>query len=105
VKAKFPEGLESFGELKLYRVDLYDKLGAGKGSPLSEILREAGHAVDEANEITRELRPDKNLKFEVEFVWDIYRERMSDILVIRRRSSGPTCSTTRPTRSSAGAWR
>jgi len=47
-----------------------------------ELLREACYYVDEANEIMRDMRPDLEQKFDVDFVWDIFR-RVQDVIVIR----------------------
>ena len=48
----------------------------GRGAPefFSQELQRARHLVDEANEITREVRPEDHLHIEVEFVRDIMRE-------------------------------
>jgi hypothetical protein len=73
---------ESFSELQLYMEDLYDKLDADRGHTFFRTLQEACHLIDEANAITRKVRPDDKLHFEVEFVWDIYRD-VEDILMIR----------------------
>jgi len=78
----YMEHSESFSELQLYMEDLYDKLDADRGHSFFKTLQEACHLVDEANMITREVRPEDRLHFEVEFVWDIYRD-VEDILMIR----------------------
>jgi len=73
---------ESFSELQLYMEDLYDKLDADRGHAFFRTLQEACYLIDEANAISRRVRPDDRLHFEVEFVWDIYRD-VEDILMIR----------------------
>lgn len=78
----YMEHSESFSELQLYMEDLYEKLDSERGHAFFKTLQEACHVVDEANMITREVRPEDRLHFEVEFVWDIYRD-VEDILMIR----------------------
>lgn len=73
---------ESFSELQLYMEDLYDKLDTDRGHAFFRALQEACHLIDEANAITRKVRPEERFHFEVEFVWDIYRD-VEDILMIR----------------------
>lgn len=73
---------QAWGELRLYFEDLWQRLGEERGTDFFAWLAEASHLVDEASEITAELRQDDRLKFEVELVWDIHREAR-DIIVIR----------------------
>lgn len=77
-----PEESEAWGELRLYFDDLWSRLGEERGAIFFTCLSEASHLVDEANEITNEMRPGDQMKFEVELVWDIHR-KASDIIVIR----------------------
>mmetsp|Transcript_93745 Transcript_93745/g.146340 ORF Transcript_93745/g.146340 Transcript_93745/m.146340 type:complete len:1137 (-) Transcript_93745:195-3605(-) len=81
-KLFIPEESEAWNELRLYFEDLWQRLGEERGRVFFSCLIEASYLVDEANEITAEMRPDDCLKFEVELVWDIHREA-SDIIVIR----------------------
>jgi hypothetical protein len=76
------EESEAWNELRLYFDDLWQRLGEERGRDFFAWLMQASHLVDEANEITAELRPSDRLKFEVELVWDIHREAQ-DIIVIR----------------------
>jgi hypothetical protein len=82
IRALSVEDSRAWGELQLYLEDLWQRLGEERGRELFDYLGEASHLVDEANEITAELRPDDRLKFEVELVWDIHRDAQ-DIIVIR----------------------
>merc|ERR1719159_1092505 len=82
IKLLQPEDSEAWGELQLYLEDLWQRLGEGRGRELFERLSEGSHLVDEANDITVEMRPRDRLKFEVELVWDIHRDA-KDIIVIR----------------------
>merc|ERR550514_2374056 len=82
VRSLLPAESEAWGELQLYLEDLWQRLGEDKGQELFQHLAEASHLVDEANDITSELRPEDRLKFEVELVWDIHRD-VQDIIVIR----------------------
>eukprot|EP00747_Dinoflagellata_sp_TGD_P066318 gnl/TRDRNA2_/TRDRNA2_154749_c0_seq1.p1 gnl/TRDRNA2_/TRDRNA2_154749_c0~~gnl/TRDRNA2_/TRDRNA2_154749_c0_seq1.p1 ORF type:complete len:1034 (-),score=214.84 gnl/TRDRNA2_/TRDRNA2_154749_c0_seq1:274-3291(-) len=77
-----PEESEAWGELRLYFDDLWQRLGQERGTEFFQQLSEASHLVDEANDITAEVRPAERLKFEVELVWDIHREA-HDIIIIR----------------------
>jgi hypothetical protein len=78
----YMEHSESLSELQLYMEDLYSKLNGERGKAFFALLQEACALVDEVNMITREVRPEDRLHFEVEFVWDIYRD-IGDILMIR----------------------
>mmetsp|Transcript_105405 Transcript_105405/g.187452 ORF Transcript_105405/g.187452 Transcript_105405/m.187452 type:complete len:955 (+) Transcript_105405:23-2887(+) len=82
LKLLIPDESEAWNELRLYFGDLRERLGEERSTKFFEHLSEASHMVDEANEITAELRKEDQLKFEVELVWDIHRE-VSDIIVIR----------------------
>merc|ERR1719262_2053167 len=82
IKSLVPEDSEAWGELQLYLEDLWQRLGEGRGRELFERLSEGSHLVDEANDITVEMRPRDRLKFEVELVWDIHRDA-KDTIVIR----------------------
>jgi len=82
LKLLIPDESEAWSELRLYFGDLQERLGEKQSKKFFERLSETSHLVDEANEITAELRPEDELKFEVELVWDIHRE-VSDIIVIR----------------------
>lgn len=46
------------------------------------LLVQACYLVDEGNMITREVRPEEHLQFELELVWDIFR-KPEEVLVIR----------------------
>ncbi|CAD7962848.1 unnamed protein product [Amoebophrya sp. A120] len=74
---------DSYSELKLYIEDVHEKMGEEAGTAFLATLQEACHCVDEANLISREVRPKDGLKLEVEFIWDIYRENHEEVLVIR----------------------
>lgn len=82
IKSLVPEDSEAWGELQLYLEDLWQRLGEERGRDLFQHLSEASHLVDEANDITAEMRPADRMKFEVELVWDIHRDAQ-DIIVIR----------------------
>merc|ERR1719230_390682 len=82
IKSLAPEDSEAWSELQLYLEDLWQRLGEERGRELFDRLSEASHLIDEANDITTEMRPQERLKFEVELVWDIHREA-TDIIVIR----------------------
>jgi len=82
IRSLVVEDSRAWGELQLYLEDLWQRLGEDRGGELFSYLAEASHLVDEANEITAELRPNDRLKFEVELVWDIHRDAQ-DIIVIR----------------------
>ncbi|CAJ1406591.1 unnamed protein product [Effrenium voratum] len=73
---------EAWSELRLYLGDLWERLGEERGNQFFYNLSKAAQLVDEANDITKELRPEDRLKFEVELVWDIHRH-VSDIIIIR----------------------
>lgn len=77
-----PEASKALQELELYLEDLSQRIGPEQGDELFDLLTMASHWTDEANDITRALRPEASLKFEVELVWDIHREPR-DIIVIR----------------------
>eukprot|EP00930_Biecheleria_cincta_P027945 TRINITY_DN19522_c1_g1_i1.p1 TRINITY_DN19522_c1_g1~~TRINITY_DN19522_c1_g1_i1.p1 ORF type:complete len:1334 (-),score=264.90 TRINITY_DN19522_c1_g1_i1:97-4077(-) len=76
-----PEESETYGVLNLYVDDIKEKLQEDAPEFLA-VLREACHYVDEANDITKEVRPDLDLKFDIDFVWDILR-RPEDVLLVR----------------------
>eukprot|EP00933_Yihiella_yeosuensis_P045776 TRINITY_DN4119_c0_g3_i1.p1 TRINITY_DN4119_c0_g3~~TRINITY_DN4119_c0_g3_i1.p1 ORF type:complete len:1259 (+),score=239.54 TRINITY_DN4119_c0_g3_i1:38-3814(+) len=76
------EESEAWNELSLYFSDLRERLGEENSNEFFKHLGEAAYVVDEANEITAELRPEDKLKFEVELLWDIHRD-ISDIILIR----------------------
>lgn len=80
---------EAFAEIRLYLEDIYAKMGADNAPGFLCVLKEACLLVDEANDITREVKNlncnndcDAALKFEIELIWDIYRDS-EDVLVIR----------------------
>lgn len=73
---------EAWSELRLYLGDLWERLGEERGNQFFYYVSKAAYLVDEANDITKELRPEDRLKFEVELVWDIHRH-VSDIIIIR----------------------
>lgn len=77
-----PEDSETYCELSLYIEDIREKMSEDLANEFLDLLRSACHLVDEANEITREMRPDVEVKFDVDFVWDIFR-RAEDVLVVR----------------------
>lgn len=82
LKLLLPNDSEAWSELRLYFGDLQARLGEERGNEFFYHLSKASHLVDEANEITTEIRPEDRLKFEVELVWDIHRH-VSDIILIR----------------------
>lgn len=73
---------EAWSELRLYLGDLWERLGEERGNQFFYYVSKAAYLVDEANDITKEIRPEDRLKFEVELVWDIHRH-VSDIIIIR----------------------
>eukprot|EP00930_Biecheleria_cincta_P038684 TRINITY_DN2656_c0_g1_i1.p1 TRINITY_DN2656_c0_g1~~TRINITY_DN2656_c0_g1_i1.p1 ORF type:complete len:1423 (+),score=267.91 TRINITY_DN2656_c0_g1_i1:31-4299(+) len=85
------EHSESLRDLQYYVKDLFPKLGIEEFLACFEALREACCLMDEANMITREVRPDDHLNFEVEFVWDIYRSP-EEIMLIRVMRFSPAGS-------------
>ncbi|CAK8999181.1 unnamed protein product [Durusdinium trenchii] len=74
---------EAWSELRLYLGDLWERLGEERGNEFFYYLSKAAYLVDEANDITTEMRSEDRLKFEVELVWDIHRH-VSDIIIIIR---------------------
>ncbi|CAE8646951.1 unnamed protein product, partial [Polarella glacialis] len=78
----FLEHSESLEDLREYVKDVFQKLEAPHSVALFEILREACHLVDEANMITREVRPEDNMSFQVELLWDIFSDP-DNCLIIR----------------------
>ncbi|CAL1126660.1 unnamed protein product [Cladocopium goreaui] len=89
------EHSESLRNLQYYVKDLLPKLSATAQLACFETLRKACYLVDEANMITREVRPEDQLHFEVDLVWDIFRHP-EEVLVIRllSYSSSPRSATT-----------
>lgn len=77
-----PDDSDAYCELSLYIEDIREKMSDEGAHEFLDLLRPACHLVDEANEITREMRPDVDVKFDVDFVWDIFR-RAEDVLIIR----------------------
>jgi len=77
-----PDDSETYSELSLYIEDIREKMNESIAVEFLELLKVACHLVDEANEIMRDMRPDLELKFDVDFVWDIFR-RAQDVLLIR----------------------
>eukprot|EP00927_Polykrikos_kofoidii_P039724 TRINITY_DN34054_c0_g1_i1.p1 TRINITY_DN34054_c0_g1~~TRINITY_DN34054_c0_g1_i1.p1 ORF type:complete len:1469 (-),score=257.69 TRINITY_DN34054_c0_g1_i1:77-3856(-) len=77
------EDSETYCELSLYIEDIREKMSEDMAAEFLQLLRKACHLVDEANEITREMRTDVDLKFDIDFVWDIFR-RPEDVMVIRQ---------------------
>eukprot|EP00435_Cladocopium_sp_Y103_P051237 s961_g15.t2 len=67
------EHSESLRNLQYYVKDLLPKLSATAQLACFQTLRKACYQVDEANMITREVRPEDQLHFEVDLVWDIFR--------------------------------
>ncbi|CAE7355203.1 unnamed protein product [Symbiodinium pilosum] len=89
LKLLLPDDSEAWSELRLYFGDLQARLGVERGNEFFYHLSKASHLVDEANEITSEIRPEDRLKFEVELVWDIHRH-VSDIILIRALRLAPS---------------
>eukprot|EP00931_Biecheleriopsis_adriatica_P023848 TRINITY_DN14980_c0_g1_i1.p1 TRINITY_DN14980_c0_g1~~TRINITY_DN14980_c0_g1_i1.p1 ORF type:complete len:1119 (+),score=240.91 TRINITY_DN14980_c0_g1_i1:87-3443(+) len=82
LRAIVPQDSKAWSELQLYLEDLRHRLGDASGNEIFQTLIETSNLVDEANEITTALRPEDQLKFEVELVWDIHRAAR-DIIIIR----------------------
>lgn len=78
-----PEESDAYSELRFYVEEMVSKMGQDRIQEFFDVLKEACPLVDEANEITRHVSSQENLKFEVEFVWDIYNCKASEILLIR----------------------
>mmetsp|Transcript_4629 Transcript_4629/g.11208 ORF Transcript_4629/g.11208 Transcript_4629/m.11208 type:complete len:1411 (+) Transcript_4629:106-4338(+) len=79
---------ESFLELQLYVEDLNNKVvEETRRSDFFRTLQEACHLVDEANDITRVVRTSDCFHFEIEFVWDIYRDK-DEMLMVRLMRTG-----------------
>jgi len=77
------EESDAFCELNYYVEELSSKMNEEKMQAFNRELRVLCPLVDEANEITREVRPNEGLKLEVEFVWDIYCCAPREILLVR----------------------
>mmetsp|Transcript_23769 Transcript_23769/g.63661 ORF Transcript_23769/g.63661 Transcript_23769/m.63661 type:complete len:1373 (+) Transcript_23769:74-4192(+) len=88
-----PEDSDSYSVLSLYVDDIRNKMSDDASSEFLSLLREACHLVDEANEITRDMRPDLETRFDIDFVWDIFR-RPEDVLVVRAIQPLPGASVT-----------
>lgn len=83
IRDRVPENeSDAYEELTLYIEDVNDKIGEKDGPKFLSTLKLVCQYIDEANDITREMRSKDMLKFEVEFIWDIYRD-IEDVLVIR----------------------
>lgn len=78
-----PEESDAYAELRYYVEEMVNKMDQARVHGFFETLREACPLVDEANEITRSIPAYQNLKFEVEFVWDIYNCTPEEIILIR----------------------
>ncbi|EER11128.1 kinesin heavy chain, putative [Perkinsus marinus ATCC 50983] len=74
---------EAFQELRYYIEEVRNKLDEERMEEFLEVLRSICPLVDEANDMTSELRPDANLRFEVELIWDVYNSPARDLVVIR----------------------
>merc|ERR1719460_3548272 len=83
LKSLVPEESDAYAELRYYVEEMVNKMDQGRVHGFFETLREACPLVDEANEITRHMIAHQNLKFEVEFVWDIYNCVPEEILLVR----------------------
>ncbi|KAF4671028.1 hypothetical protein FOZ61_006846 [Perkinsus olseni] len=74
---------EAFQELRHYIEDVKNKLDDQQMAEFLEVLRSICPLVDEANDMTTELRPEMNFRFEVELIWDVYNSPARDLVVIR----------------------
>ncbi|KAF4717338.1 hypothetical protein FOZ62_001977, partial [Perkinsus olseni] len=74
---------EAFQELRHYIGDVKNKLDEQQMAEFLEVLRSICPLVDEANDMTTELRPEMNFRFEVELIWDVYNSPARDLVVIR----------------------
>eukprot|EP00913_Durusdinium_trenchii_P033056 g30947.t1 len=72
---------DALRNLQYYIKDLLPRLPAASALAYFEALRKVCYCVDEANMITREVRPDDHLHLEVELVWDIFRPPEEAILI------------------------
>ena len=93
------EHSDSLKYVHCYVRDLLPKLPPSDGLACFAALRRACYLLDEANMITREVRPEDHLHFQVELIWDIERspEEVLLICLLRYASKGnPTPRTGAP---------
>ncbi|KAF4670521.1 hypothetical protein FOL47_001988 [Perkinsus chesapeaki] len=85
---------EAFQELRHYIEEVKNKLNEQQMAEFVQVLKTICPLVDEANDMSSELRPQMNFRFEVELIWDIYNSPARDLIVIRllefhKNSDGP----------------
>ncbi|KAF4673479.1 hypothetical protein FOL47_010532 [Perkinsus chesapeaki] len=74
---------DAFKELKHYIEELRMKLSSEQLENFLSVLKSACPLVDEANDLSGELRPNRQFKFEVELIWDVFNSEAEDLIVIR----------------------
>lgn len=75
------EHSDSLKNVQCYVKDLLPKLPASNGLACFTVLREVCYLLDEANLITREVRPEDHMHFQVELIWDIERNPEEVLLI------------------------
>eukprot|EP00398_MALV-I-01_sp_L67-1_P000427 gene427-877_t len=79
----FPETSESFQALRIGLDELIEEIGSEATHKLIQGLPRLCHDLDEANDITKHLREDKDmLKFGLEFIWGASTTADSDLMVV-----------------------
>mmetsp|Transcript_33887 Transcript_33887/g.88203 ORF Transcript_33887/g.88203 Transcript_33887/m.88203 type:complete len:996 (+) Transcript_33887:71-3058(+) len=77
------ENSESLAQFEFYFEELEAKVGKRAVSDLIHQLHEICPLVDEANEISSQVRPNDRLKIDVDLLWDIHRNRVGDYIILR----------------------
>ena len=75
------EHSDSLKYVQCYVKDLLPKLAPSNALACFTTLREACYLLDEANLITREVRPQDHMHFQVELIWDIERHPEEVLLI------------------------
>ncbi|EEQ97800.1 kinesin heavy chain, putative [Perkinsus marinus ATCC 50983] len=81
--ATFDESSEAYQELRHYIEELRLKLSSEKLEKFLQVLKAACPLIDEANDLSTELRPNRHFKFEAELIWDVFNSEDEDLIVIR----------------------
>ncbi|EER06326.1 kif1, putative [Perkinsus marinus ATCC 50983] len=81
--ATFDESSEAYQELRHYIEELRLKLSSEKLDKFLQVLKAACPLIDEANDLSTELRPNRHFKFEAELIWDVFNSEGEDLIVIR----------------------
>ncbi|KAF4704642.1 hypothetical protein FOZ63_022851, partial [Perkinsus olseni] len=74
---------EAYQELRHYIEELRLKLSSEKLDGFLKVLKTACPLIDEANDLSTELRPSRHYKFEAELIWDVFNSEPEDLIVIR----------------------